>query len=208
MRGRLRVRQVSRMNHAERMAAADRNGQPKFYFVYVLEMLDNGEYYVGHTGHIEARLLEHAVGRGAEATAGREFKLRVCLPFQTRKEAQYSEARWQAALRHSPANIAALVTTFDQVGKMVRPEKTLEELERESRARQLKAKREFHLVTFYPRAAVCKHPWAQYGTYSLEDFLEYQPGSAVRYGAPYRDQCQACLEAAILMAVEKQPTAG
>ncbi len=190
------------MNHAERMAAADRNGQPKFYFVYVLEMLDNGEYYVGHTGHIEARLLEHAAGRGAEATAGREFKIRVCLPFQTRKEAQYSEARWQAALRHSPANIAALVTTFDQIGKMVRPEKTLEELERESRARHLAAKKEFHLFTSWI-AAACKRPWAQYGTYSMKEFLEYQRGSI----AP-RKPCQACLDAATLMAAEKQPTAG
>ena len=49
------------MNHEERMARADVNESPEFFFSYVLQF-DDGTFYVGHT---------NAPCRAVDGTRGR-----------------------------------------------------------------------------------------------------------------------------------------
>ena len=131
--------------HEERMSRADAKAEPAFYFSYVLEYPD-GTFYVGHTNAPLARWTEHAVGIGADATAGRgEFTVRVAMPFLSRKEAQYNEERLQDALRIG--RLKDLIAVYHQMLNVVRPEKTLRELEEEQAERDRVANRSYHLLT-------------------------------------------------------------
>lgn len=131
------------MNHERRMEASDRKAAPKFFYVYVLKLEDGG-YYVGHTNNPTARWTEHSIGVGAVGTAGKNFKVEMVQQFGTRREARYNENRLQAALDHSPANIKAMIDNFERINRMIRPEKTLRELEREAMERHSVGERRIH----------------------------------------------------------------
>ena len=75
------------MTNSDRMNRADEKANPEFFFSYVLQF-DDGTFYVGHTNAPAARWSEHAAGLSV-ATAGKgSFRVRMALPFGTRKEAQ------------------------------------------------------------------------------------------------------------------------
>ena len=117
--------------HEYRKQEADSKATPAFYFSYVLE-LDDGTFYVGSTNSPMARWTEHAAGVGAKATAGKAFKVRMAMPFQSRREAEYNEERLQQALKQAgPQALNALIGVFDQVINVVRSQKTFSELQRE-----------------------------------------------------------------------------
>ena len=129
--------------YEERMAKADVKGEPEFYFSYVLQF-DDGTFYVGHTNAPASRWTEHAAGK-SEATADRgTFRVRMAMPFLTRKEAQYNEERIQAALRAGPDRVEALIRVFDQLVNVVRPQKTFSELKREEQQYESEMQRVFH----------------------------------------------------------------
>ena len=66
------------------------------------------------------------------------------MPFGTRKEAQYNENRIQAALNAGPDHVEALIRVFDQLVKVVRPEKTFSELRREEQEYESEMQIVFH----------------------------------------------------------------
>ncbi len=133
------------LNHEERKATADQWAQPEFYYSYILRFEDGG-FYVGSTNNPAARFTEHAVGVGAVATAGRRFKVCLVHQFGTRKEAEYNESRIQRALARGPVNVEAMVDNFGRISSMIRPEKTLRELEDEDRAFQLEMRSHYHML--------------------------------------------------------------
>ena len=119
----------------ERKRKADERLQPVSYFSYVLQFDQDGSFYVGSTNAPLARFSEHAAGVGAKVTAEKgSFKVRLILPFLSRKEAEYNESRIQAALNKGPAHVEALLEVFDRMINIVRPEKTFSELRREEEA--------------------------------------------------------------------------
>lgn len=135
------------MNHEERKQKADEMANPSFYFSYVLE-LEDGALYVGSTNSPAARWTEHAVGIGAKATQGQSFKVRMVMPFVSRREAEYNEQRLQVALQTGgPQGLTALLSLYDQIINIVRPQKTLRELEVEQRDFDREIRRNFHFVT-------------------------------------------------------------
>ena len=188
------------MTHQERMSKADAQADSEFYFSYVLQF-DDGTFYVGHTNAPAARWTEHAAGKSV-ATAGRgAFRVRMAMPFGTRKEAQYNEERMQTALRAGPERLEALVRVFDQLVNVVRPQKTFSELQREEQQYEAEMQRVFHhstalLYNIGPR------PGTACGYNSLE-FYSTQDWNALKkmardedftgniYG---RQVCRRCLE--------------
>lgn len=131
------------MNYEQRLAKADSKATPEFYFSYVLQFEDGG-FYVGSTNAPAARWTEHAVGTSS-ATSGRgSFRVRLAMPFGTRKEAEYNEERIQAALRQGPDRVEALLRVFDQLINVVRPQKTFSELQREEQEYESEMRRVFH----------------------------------------------------------------
>ena len=73
------------MTHSERIVRADAKSEPEFYFSYVLQF-DDESFYVGHTNAPASRFTEHAAGQST-ATANRgPFRVRMAMPFGTRKE--------------------------------------------------------------------------------------------------------------------------
>ncbi len=129
--------------HEERMAKADVKGTPEFYFSYVLQF-DDGSFYVGHTNAPASRFTEHAAGKST-ATANRGgFRVRMAMPFGTRKEAQYNEERIQDALRAGPGRVEAMLRVFDQLINIVRPQKTFSEMQREEQEYESEMQRVFH----------------------------------------------------------------
>ena len=99
------------MTHNDRLAKADEKGGAEFYFSYVLQF-DDGTFYVGHTNAPAARRSEHAAGLST-ATADRgTFRVRMALPFGTRKEAHYNEERIQASLRDRRQLVLPVATTI------------------------------------------------------------------------------------------------
>ena len=80
----------------QRKRIADEKLQPVAFFSYVIQFDNDGSFYVGSTNAPLARFSEHAIGVGAKATAGKgPFKVRLILPFLTRKEAEYNESGYR-----------------------------------------------------------------------------------------------------------------
>ena len=188
------------MNHEERMARADVNGNSEFFFSYVLQF-DDGTFYVGHTNAPAARWTEHAAGQ-SEATADKgRFRVRMAMPFGTRKEAQYNEERMQAALKSGADRLVALIQVFDQLINVVRPQKTFSELQREEQEYESEMQKVFHhsyALTFNlgPRpATACGYNGLSF--YSTQDWGHLQKMARDEdftgniYG---RRVCRACLE--------------
>ena len=200
------------MNHEERKAAADRNANPLVWVVYILG-LEGGDYYIGSTGALAPRLMEHVQGEGAKVTAGRSFQVVMATPCLTRQAAEYNEKRLQEALAKSPRNIDLLTQVGAQLSLMIRPEKTLEQLEEDSRARSAKIQGTFHCLTGSVGAGSIL-PWKAFktacglqgdtigrlrvfGTHDIEQFLESAEPAPWRARATWgRDLCQDCLAAA------------
>ena len=134
-------------SHEYRKQQADEKAAPACYFSYVLE-LDDGTFYVGSTNAPVARWVEHAAGIGAKATSGKSFKVRMALPFHTRREAEYNEQRLQKALQQAgPQALNALIGVFEQVISVVRPEKTFSQLRQEEAEYESEMQRVFHHST-------------------------------------------------------------
>lgn len=151
--------------HEQRKSIADEKAGASYYFSYVLQ-LDDGSFYIGSTNAPFARWTEHAVSKGAKATDGKQFRVRMAIPFLTRREAEYNEQRLTNALRNGIQHIEALLTAFDQMVNVVRPEKTFSQLQREEAEYLREMERVFHHST------------------ALSFNLGPRPGTACGYNGP------------------------
>jgi len=63
------------------------------YFVYLLESLKDGKYYIGHTNNLNERLKYHNTGRCKYTKNRGPWILRAYKSFSTRAEAMREEKR-------------------------------------------------------------------------------------------------------------------
>jgi putative endonuclease len=70
------------------------------YYVYVLESIKDGKWYIGHSEDPERRLEEHNSGRTISTKHRRPFKLLYKEPFRTRSEARWQERKWKTGSGH------------------------------------------------------------------------------------------------------------
>ena len=63
------------------------------YFVYLLESLRDGKYYIGHTNNLNERLKYHNTGRCKYTKNRGPWILRIYKSFSTRAEAMREEKR-------------------------------------------------------------------------------------------------------------------
>lgn len=193
------------MTHSERKRQADRSLQTRFYYTYILEF-DECDYYVGSTNEPLSRFTEHAIN-GSEATVGRRFTVRLVNQFETRKEAEYNEKRIQAALERGPGNVAAMIDNFNRIADMIRPQKTLKDLQREDREYEREMRMSFHqskALIGFPAPAACGWTGGSTGElYATPDWEEYAKEFVLheegkRVGLPVRQRwirklCQYCV---------------
>ncbi len=81
---------ASRLAHNQEIAGANPAPatSPMPFFVYVLESLKTGNFYIGQTGHeLTDRLQEHNNGENIATKGRRPWKLVSYCSFQTRREA-------------------------------------------------------------------------------------------------------------------------
>ena len=81
------------------------------FFAYVLK-LDDGQFYVGQTRDLRARLMEHRDGTGAGATKGKHPKLQWFSVMSTRPEAIEMEKKMKALLKRNPREVRKLIIQF------------------------------------------------------------------------------------------------
>lgn len=208
----------------ERQLKADQTLQPVCFFSYVLQFDEDGSFYVGSSNAPIARFIEHAAGVGAKATAGKgSHKVRLIMPFLSRKEAEYNEKRMQYALDKRPRNLEALLTVFNRLADVVRPQKRLSELEREEREYRLEMQPLLHLndhrgfgrpdidpvsgemIGFYfgeeeserlrirPSPAVCGWDGYQYGTHNVATLKQMARDEDLTGKIYGRKVCRRCL---------------
>jgi len=63
------------------------------YFVYIIESVITGQYYYGHSDHIERRLNEHNSGKSRYTKGKGPWRLLISVSFETRSEARRTEKK-------------------------------------------------------------------------------------------------------------------
>ena len=160
--------------NANRETASDELNSPLVWYVYILR-LEDGQLYVGQSNDLQARVVEHSIDAGAKATTGQGKRLVWFSHTHDREAARQMEARLRRALERSPQSVEEIVANFDRLLNLVRPQKTLRELQEEQRERDLQLMTEFHLVpvTIGPQKAACGYYGGStrklYGTSSSAD---------------------------------------
>ena len=140
----------------DRETISDELNNPLLWYVYILR-LEDGQLYVGQSNDLQARIVEHSIDAGAKATTGQSKRLVWFSHTHDREAARQMEARLQRALERSPQSIEEIIANFDRLMNLIRPQKTLRELQEEERERDLKLMTAFHLVpmTIGIRRAAC-----------------------------------------------------
>lgn len=62
-----------------------------YYYVYVLQSLKNGSFYIGYTSDLKKRLREHNEGKSLATKPFRQYKLIYYEAFLNRKDAKSRE---------------------------------------------------------------------------------------------------------------------
>ena len=188
----------------EREKASDSRFEPGVLYVYILRLRDNS-LYVGQTNDLTSRVAEHVIDAGAEATRGQSPQLVWFSHTHDRNSARQMEQRLQTALERSPLEVEAIIDRFSSLLDLVRPQKTLRQLQDEEQAYESKMRRHFHhskalLFNIGPRpATACGYDGPEY--YSTNDWNELRQrqrekeavesvGGEYRGGRP---PCPACL---------------
>ena len=191
------------MTNATREQTSDLDSQPILWYVYILELGD-GAFYIGQTNDLDTRLVEHTLDVGAIATKGTVHKLVWFSHTHSREAAQHMEKRLQATLERSPLEIKVIIERFDRLLQMVRPEKTLRQLEAEDRAHEKEMRKVFHHSTalmFNPGGrppTTCGYDGPEY--YSTQEWsvlhqMERERKALESVGGRSHDKqvCQRCL---------------
>ena len=191
------------MTNATREQTSDLDSQPILWYVYILELGD-GAFYIGQTNDLDTRLVEHTLDVGAIATKGTVHKLVWLSHTHSREAAQHMEKRLQTTLERSPLEIKVIIERFDRLLQMVRPEKTLRQLEAEDRAHEKEMRKVFHHSTalmFNPGGrppTTCGYDGPEY--YSTQEWsvlhqMERERKALESVGGRSHDKqvCQRCL---------------
>ncbi len=185
---------------ASRKQKADQTLGPVSFFSYVIQFDNDGSFYVGSTNAPLARFSEHAAGVGANVTAGKgPFKIRLILPFLSRKEAEYNESRIQAALDKGPKHVDALLEVFDRMINIVRPQKTFSQLRREEEEYEREMKEVMHhskavIGTGGYTPTTCGYPVTHYSTHDWEQLKKMARDEDFTGNIYGRRVCRRCLE--------------
>lgn len=166
------------MRVERRERASDTNAEPLVWYVYILE-IEDGDFYIGQTNDLKVRLAEHAIGAGAERTSGKKPRLVWVNMATERAAAKRMEARLQRAKNRNPEEVRKVVADFKELIRMVKPDKTLAELEEEQRDYESEMDRAFHHVPLTVaslggiRRASCGWygaSWNNYAVYGTNDW--------------------------------------
>ena len=191
----------------QREQASDARWEPSLYYVYILRM-DGGEFYVGQTNDLASRLAEHSIDAGAAATRGKRPELVWFSHTHDRDSAKQMEQRLQSALARSPLEIEQIVARFQDLLDLVRPQKTLRELEQEQREFDSEMAHSFHHVPLVIGRvkASCGWKgrdvdgWAVYGTNKWSELraIQEEKEKVESVGVAYRPTggrppCRHCL---------------
>ncbi|MCH7607950.1 MAG: GIY-YIG nuclease family protein [Chloroflexi bacterium] len=84
------------------------------FFTYVLK-LDGGQFYVGQTRDLRARLMEHRQGTGADAPRGKHPKLQWFAVMSTRRQAMAKEKQLKELLKQNPREMRNLIIGFRDI---------------------------------------------------------------------------------------------
>jgi len=95
--------------HPSKAWAKRDKGAEKFY-VYILK-LDNGDYYIGQTRELQARMMEHRDGR-ILSTAGRKPKLQYFETLESRESAMSRERELKNIERKNRREIVRIICDF------------------------------------------------------------------------------------------------
>ena len=183
----------------QRKHIADEKLQPAAFFSYVIQFDNDSSFYVGSTNAPLARFSEHAIGVGAKATAGKgPFKVRLILPFLTRREAEYNESRLQAALGKGPVHIEAMLEVFDRIINVVRPQKTFSELREEEEQYLREMKDVFHysenLIFSTNKPTACGWKGRHYGTSNWDELKKMARDEDYTGNVYGRKVCRRCMD--------------
>lgn len=139
---------VTQTTNEQRETKSDAKMEPTVWYVYILDLGE--DFYVGQTNDLEARLLEHGGN-------GRDGHLVWFNQASSRDAARTMERRLQRALAGDKGQIVRLVDQFSRILRIMRPEKTLVELQEDNRRLYLELKRVAHVVpvTVGMREAAC-----------------------------------------------------
>ena len=83
------------------------------YYVYILTF-NHGEFYVGHTRELEARLFEHTEGITI-STAGKNPKLKYFEILPTRERAMSREHEIQFLVKKNRREVVRMITEFQSI---------------------------------------------------------------------------------------------
>jgi len=89
------------------------------FFVYILK-LDNGDFYVGQTNDLRARLSEHRDQR-VPSTAGRNPRLQYFEVLPTREDAERRESELKRVRDSNPRQIRRMVIAFGDLIREIQP---------------------------------------------------------------------------------------
>ena len=84
------------------------------FFTYVLK-LDGGQFYVGQTRDLRARLMEHRHGTGASVPRGKNPKLQWFATMSTRRQAMAKEKQLKELLKRNPRALRKLIIDFRDI---------------------------------------------------------------------------------------------
>jgi putative endonuclease len=62
-------------------------GVENMYFVYILQSLKTGRYYIGSTNNVERRISEHNGGKTKSLRSHRPLELKFCKSFDIKQKA-------------------------------------------------------------------------------------------------------------------------
>ena len=128
---------------SDREKASDNRFGPTVHYVYILRLGDDS-LYVGQTNDLASRVAEHAVDAGAEATKGQAPRLVWFSHTHDRRGAHQMEHRLQAALKRSPLELEAIIERFNALLDLMRPQKTLRQLQKEEMDYENRMRSLFH----------------------------------------------------------------
>ena len=204
------------MNNRYREASSDKRQGTSIWYVYILDIGD-GEYqvgqfenvYVGQTNNLPVRLLEHKMGVGAQATRGKSPQLVWFTQVINRNAARAVESRIRGIIEESPLQAQEMISVFNQLVSLVKPDKTLQELQQEEQEYQARMSASFHwvrLTIMGTTKAECgwsgSGAYPMYGTSDkaslLKDMDAYQKICAAVGESYWKDRvpCEDCYEMA------------
>ena len=104
----LQQKRRPKIEHSKAWEKADKDRTR--WFVYILK-LDGGEFYVGHTGELRERLMEHLDGK-TDTIKGLKWKLQYLEILAGRTAAELRESELKLIAKSNPRQIRRMIIEF------------------------------------------------------------------------------------------------